>query len=33
MAQGQYANYPQHPQAHEMPAHQPNHPIQPYEGT
>jgi hypothetical protein len=33
MAQGQYGNYQQHPQAHEMAAHQPNHPIQPYEGT
>jgi hypothetical protein len=33
MVQVQYGNYPQHPQAHEMPAHQPNHQIQPYEGT
>jgi hypothetical protein len=33
MGQAQYGNYPQHPQPHEMPAHQPNHPIQPYEGT
>jgi hypothetical protein len=33
MGQGQYSNYPQNPQAHEMPANQPSGPVQPYEGT